>query len=537
VEDAARYFEVLFGDAVDAARRIVIWTLPNKHSQFCTTVAAAADCVKGLSPELDVYCGVGLYRAGIKRGRGKAADVVAIPALWADIDYGPEHRKPRTPANEKAAGEIVAAIGVSPSFQVRSGHGIHAYWLLKEPLTAEDDHAAKARAWSDTVVTRARDLWLACDAVGDLSRVLRVPGTLNHKAEEPRPVTVTIPDNPQRYDWHHLERFLFGEMQEPSAASAGPLGGRLILSPDAYPNGRILDAALSNDPKFRRTWEHRRTDLSDQSPSAYDLALACWGVAADLDDQGVADLIIGFRRKHGHDLTKVLDRADYLLRTIKCARSANARTIDDKTAVREQVIGGLFNGKSTDETLTTLRSQLGIPLARVIKRGESNARYALVLDDGREIAIGRTATMLSVTAFRTALCDATITVLPEIPRKTWHRIRQALVTIAELVSFPDAEHQITTWLEEYIASRVPHKEEEWQQALLQREPFYRKGMLWFHLTSFRTWLTLTQNERLESQDLKVMLHAGGYSGKRVDGRIGGSHVCRWYWTGPPTSGE
>jgi hypothetical protein len=42
--------------------------------------------------------------------------------------------------------------------------------------------------WKETLKIRARQHGWEVDSVGDLERVLRVPGTLNHKGETPRPV-------------------------------------------------------------------------------------------------------------------------------------------------------------------------------------------------------------------------------------------------------------------------------------------------------------------------------------------------------------
>jgi len=72
-----------------------------------------------------VYFAVGLRRPGLNRWkRGGAADVVALPALFVDVD---------DPSSE-VLGRLQDA-QPSPSCIVFSGGGYHAYWWLDEPTT------------------------------------------------------------------------------------------------------------------------------------------------------------------------------------------------------------------------------------------------------------------------------------------------------------------------------------------------------------------------------------------------------------------
>ena len=85
-----------------------------------------------------------------------------------------------------------------PSVVVNSGGGLHAYWLFSRPvvLNTPQHKARMARAqrlWVDAVVH-------ADPSVKDLARVLRLPGTLNHKYSPPRVVEVIEGDPIRR--WH-----------------------------------------------------------------------------------------------------------------------------------------------------------------------------------------------------------------------------------------------------------------------------------------------------------------------------------------------
>ena len=98
---------------------------------------------------------------------GKKENIVNIPAVWADVDFK------NTPRKKLA--DYLSQFPFKPSIIVKSGGGVHLYWLLKEPATKED-----IRAIEDINRRIAAQLGgdlNACDA----SRVLRIPDTINHK--------------------------------------------------------------------------------------------------------------------------------------------------------------------------------------------------------------------------------------------------------------------------------------------------------------------------------------------------------------------
>jgi hypothetical protein len=64
--------------------------------------------------------------ASQRRG-GKAEDAVAGAAAWIDLDFKD------FPGGEAEARSRLAAFPIQPSIVVRSGHGLHAYYLLREP--------------------------------------------------------------------------------------------------------------------------------------------------------------------------------------------------------------------------------------------------------------------------------------------------------------------------------------------------------------------------------------------------------------------
>jgi RepB DNA-primase from phage plasmid/CHC2 zinc finger len=109
----------------------------------------------------------------VRRGGGRE-DVAESWVLWAEIDA------------EDAVTRF-SAFAVKPSILVLSGTPGHALgvWQLREPLPAGEIKPANRRL----AYALGADL-----SATDCARVLRVPGTLNHKTDRPQPVACVAID-------------------------------------------------------------------------------------------------------------------------------------------------------------------------------------------------------------------------------------------------------------------------------------------------------------------------------------------------------
>jgi hypothetical protein len=317
------FLQDLFGDAVTSRCRLVVFTAPAPRWRHFADLAQAVAYAQKQSGTLDLYFGVGLIRRGT-RGRGTAADVTAIGALWADIDLAGEAHpdKPLPTTIDEALG-LLDDLPLGPSLVVDSGHGLHAYWLLKEPWVfdsaEERGRAARlARGWHGLVcLTAARHGW-RLQNLGDLARVLRLPGTTNYKTRgAPVPVQLRARYPERRYLTDDFEPYLVEEPLLPAADGKEPRS----LHPDAQPPAEKLELALQESPQFRLTWERQREDLQDSSQSGYDLSLATMAALRGWTDTEIAALIVTHRHRHGQHPEKAM-RQDYVQRTIKRARSA-----------------------------------------------------------------------------------------------------------------------------------------------------------------------------------------------------------------------
>jgi hypothetical protein len=109
---------------------------------------------------------------------GTKENIIDIPCLWIDIDF-------KTYPKEKID-EVFPKFPLQPTVIVMSGGGYHIYWKLKEPLKVAQS------AEIETLLKRLAGYLKGDPKATDVSRVLRVPGSLNNKPEYPKPILVTV---------------------------------------------------------------------------------------------------------------------------------------------------------------------------------------------------------------------------------------------------------------------------------------------------------------------------------------------------------
>lgn len=188
----------LMGELHRDGRFAYLWGTPGKRSLWWEVGEAPPDPPDGE----DVYFGVHPTRhRGSAGDRGRTETVGVLNALYAEFDFkdfeggeGPE----------LVCRQHIDELNPPPSALVASGGGYHGYWIFENPwVLADDDQRALARnlqrAWVEHIGgdTGAKDL----------ARVLRVPGTLNHKYDPPRPVEL-IHFNGARYSPKSLDKYL-----------------------------------------------------------------------------------------------------------------------------------------------------------------------------------------------------------------------------------------------------------------------------------------------------------------------------------------
>lgn len=135
----------------------------------------------------NVYVSVNLSKKSFAdvENRANKGDIDVQTALVADIDCESVHHVSRegkryVPDVDTAAKLLPAP----PSIQLDTGGGLHAWYLLAEPLIFDSDAAretaSKRNKALTAVIRRKGSRYDSIDGVDDLPRVMRVPGTVNH---------------------------------------------------------------------------------------------------------------------------------------------------------------------------------------------------------------------------------------------------------------------------------------------------------------------------------------------------------------------
>ncbi|WP_194821277.1 hypothetical protein [Micromonospora sp. S-DT3-3-22] len=243
------------------------------HVHICSTGdwagrtfhASDLDTATGYVAQLDqagregIYLRVTSLTAPLPAGqRGGAADSAALPALWADLDLaGPGHAEHDLPPDETAGRAVIAATGLpEPTIWVHSGGGLYPIWLLDQPYPVTPDtlDAAKrlAKDWQRVIEHAAASLgWRYGRGVGDLARVLRIPGTVNRKEGLARPCRI-VGATPHRYRYEQLVDALAAATTRitpdtPPTAALNPIvGGPATRAPGQVHPGEDFNA--------RATW-------------------------------------------------------------------------------------------------------------------------------------------------------------------------------------------------------------------------------------------------------------------------------------------
>lgn len=168
----ARHFGERLPEGEYVELRCLHPVIKGKTDQYWSrSYADLATRALAMTAEWNVYFGVNTRT----RGGGKKADVLRLYCLHADIDAGdPDDLFPSV---EEA---FAALVKIEPrvSRVLASGGGLHAWWKLDSAPPATPETVREAEEAMRAIY---RELG-GTDRVQDVSRILRLPRTINHKS-------------------------------------------------------------------------------------------------------------------------------------------------------------------------------------------------------------------------------------------------------------------------------------------------------------------------------------------------------------------
>jgi len=520
------YMDGLFGYK-SKKQYILLWkAAPKKLSYWFKDVKQAVKYVQD-NPK-DIYVGIGTSpkNFGLTK-RCKEKSISAIKAFYADIDvtHSKAHKSKILPPDFNSAMSLLYGYGLDPTWAINSGHGLHAYWIFKEPWEFHKPGeylVAKMlnKRLNLTIKDRAKDHGWTVDSVHDMARVLRPVGSINGKDVElvvsfVKASGIEYSDPEKQFDEMLPVMDLLGETEEPTEEEKHIIGKDLILDANAQVNTTLLDMTLEMDPKFKATWQQQRDDMKDTSTSSYHMSLATQAVQIKWPDQQIANLLIVWNRRHGHGLEKPL-RMDYVEVTLaKAKKNVGEIIVGQYEDQVEPIIGTEYQEKMSAENKKTTRKfisqRIGYQIFEIIKfidarRPEYTMRTAV-----GDVQFASPDDLLSLTKFR-ALFFGQTNHSVEIPSTKWPGIRKAFnVIIREVKASEEStiEGRMFQWITEYLEDR-PHR--DMHQAAAGHEPFVYNGYWYIYFDSFQRWALMKKGV---NQNFRVDLKTVGCNEKRV----------------------
>lgn len=166
----------------------------------------------------DVYFGWGLQAEPVA-GRGKSETVRIIPGFMFDVDLrssesGVHSKNELLPNTWEEVLAFVRRLGLPEPTAIRhSGNGAYFDWLFETPLQITNENRAivvdlSKRLQRVIIESAKKSKGWHFDNVGDLARVSRLPGTLNHKTKPPKSVQLLSCNDTRRYSSNAIQKFV-----------------------------------------------------------------------------------------------------------------------------------------------------------------------------------------------------------------------------------------------------------------------------------------------------------------------------------------
>ena len=361
-----RFFDTLFGHLPEGLL-LPVFAKGNDPKdvpviRFCGDTKELARVCASLNGKYNVYFGLCPLSNRPPRGRGNESDVGLLTCFWADLDVASEgHKAPKGiarkeyPPTKAAARDLLHEFGLAPTIVVDSGNGLHAYWVLREPIKLADGNRGAVKgvsmAVSQKLLIKSTIAGYSCDQVGDLARIFRVPGTLNIKTDPPKECRI-IESSDILIEACVAKYISHPELVQDSLipGEAGQSAGAVTSTPHLLPSGTgpqqetnipmVVQNLIERDDRFRATWQRRRRDMKDGSASGYDQSIANQLVECNVSDQTIIDAIFAWREKHGESTDKLFRTPSrggqtYIQRTITKAKELYKTSATQQKALDE----------------------------------------------------------------------------------------------------------------------------------------------------------------------------------------------------------
>lgn len=213
------------------------------HTAHSNTLEAGALITRKSAAGEDTYFAVASFNdwytdpGGRKRLRTQQ-NVAGIKSWYVDIDVGKGKEYPDVATALTDLVRVSTHFNCSPSIIVRSGNGLHAYWVCAAEVPVQTWNQVAAGIVSAFL---SQQLKFDKMCTTDVARILRTPGSLNYKEpSDPKAVVLLFPQD-ENVRTHELEVM---EQVFTKWATVKPLHGSKV----AGPNAELAGGMRSHEP-------------------------------------------------------------------------------------------------------------------------------------------------------------------------------------------------------------------------------------------------------------------------------------------------
>lgn len=465
-DDTIRDFLASFYGEIPDGERFCLWRAKGKRHTWCDTIEFGAKA-GGNHSEEDTYFSMGLYPGSISR-RTKD-NVSCIFGVWLDIDVGDkDNGKTYFPTMEEAIEWVYDALAGMWTHVVHSGGGLHVYLMFDEPLWLTEEQtrfdaemAVKAyHRWADSQCP------YDIDPIIDLSRIMRLPGTMNKRAGERCHLIDTCKTETSVSD-------LLQKLPTVSLTGSGHLAGT-DGDVDLGSLKQRIALMCEADQTFDKTWRRMRR-FPDKSPSGYCMSLANQLCSAGLSNAEVYAALKTWRTGQAD----AKDKPDTWYQT--CIGKAREAAGPEREEIALNTKLDLSLTEEDEEQQTdTVTHIFGAPFKRMVKkvteeyRGhKEKASYVLEFVDA-SVIVPSTGTLLNQTAMRELLYEELSLLMKRMKAPQYDKAILVLQKLTEEERV-DLEGNMAFAIEEELRTFVHAKKE--QMETTEHWTNYNRGML------------------------------------------------------------
>ena len=243
----------------------------------------------------------------------------------------------------------------------------------------------------------------------------------------------------------------------------------------------------------------------------------------------MVNLIICWRRKHGHDLKLGEGYYEIILSKAKepIVMAQAQEQLDEALLLRPEDQSEVLKAN-----LTTL---FRVDIIRIVKYVGEPPVYYMYTKQG-DITLGEISSITSQTKLsRTWWPRPPDVWIPAVSRKAWDQRIQAILLVCEPIDVGDASHlaqETNAWLEEYLLKKPPREEDEWLKAAEAKQPFILNGKVHIFMDDFRKWLDINIGEQITSHAMWRRLKQCQARTEKINVKPGNSWTSRTTWQLP-----